>query len=279
MKVGMVCIDIFSKYMVVVPLMSKQPADILAGLVECVKKMDGKPKLIYIDDEGAYNNQSAIDFLKGEKIELRRTRGHPAFAERAIRTFKDSLYKRVENDEKKGKAIQWTDYIHEIVLTYNNGIKHTSHGLTPSEARKPKHQLEVSLNLGMKAKRNRVYPDLIVGNEVKIFRKRRPNEKERVGVWTKQTYKIAKIERKLRQESYYIESYDSALLRHELLKVEIKTIYIIIEIVETETNSCINKKKCYDCCHFKKENMELYKLNLPSGIVNNIIDYSLDKNM
>ena len=35
------------------------------------------------------------------------------------------------------------------------------------------------------------------------------------------------------------------------------------------------KKKCYDCCRFKKENMELYKLNLPNGIVNNIIDYAL----
>ena len=35
-------------------------------------------------------------------------------------------------------------------------------------------------------------------------------------------------------------------------------------------------KKCYDCCHFKKENMELYKLNLPNEIVNNIINYSMD---
>ena len=29
-----------------------------------------------------------------------------------------------------------------------------------------------------------------------------------------------------------------------------------------------------DCCHFKKENMELYKLNLPNETVNNIINYS-----
>ena len=41
---------------------------------------------------------------------------------------------------------------------------------------------------------------------------------------------------------------------------EIKTIYIIIEMVETEINNYINKK-CYNCCHFKKENMELYKKN------------------
>ena len=43
---------------------------------------------------------------------------------------------------------------------------------------------------------------------------------------------------------------------------------------EQEVNNYINKK-CYDCCHFKKEHMELYKMNLPNGIVNNIIDYAL----
>ena len=42
-----------------------------------------------------------------------------------------------------------------------------------------------------------------------------------------------------------------------------------------EINNYINKK-CYDCCHFTKENMELYKLNLPNEIVNNIINYSMD---
>ena len=47
-------------------------------------------------------------------------------------------------------------------------------------------------------------------------------------------------------------------------------------MMETEINNYINKK-CYDCCHLKKENMELYKLNLPNGIVNHIIDYSLGK--
>ena len=45
---------------------------------------------------------------------------------------------------------------------------------------------------------------------------------------------------------------------------------------EQEVNNCINKK-CYDCCHFKKENLELYKMNLPNGIVNKIIDYALGK--
>ena len=43
-----------------------------------------------------------------------------------------------------------------------------------------------------------------------------------------------------------------------------------------KTNNYINTKR-YDCCHFKKENMELYKLNLPNEIVNNTINYSMDE--
>ena len=43
-----------------------------------------------------------------------------------------------------------------------------------------------------------------------------------------------------------------------------------------EISKYINKK-CYDCCHFKKDNVELYKWHLPNGIINNIIDYALGK--
>ena len=39
-------------------------------------------------------------YLEEEKIELRNIRGHPAFAERFIGTFKDELNKRIENDER-----------------------------------------------------------------------------------------------------------------------------------------------------------------------------------
>ena len=45
---------------------------------------------------------------------------------------------------------------------------------------------------------------------------------------------------------------------------------------DDKINNYINKK-CYDCCHFKKEHMELYKLNLLIEIVNIIINYSMDE--
>ena len=130
------------------------------------------------------------------------------------------LYKRLEHDEKKGKEnIQWTDYNFEVLLTYNNKMVHSTTGYTPQEARKKGNELNIALNISMKAKKNRKYPELEVGSKVKILRKKGITEKERTSHWTKQTYKIAKIEKKLGQEYYYIENYDRAFLRHELLKV------------------------------------------------------------
>ena len=102
-RIGLVLIDIFSKYATVIPIKSKEPPDMLAGIMEGLEKMGDKPKMFYSDEEGSLYSKTVIEYLEGEKIEIHRTRGHPAFAERFIRTYKDMLFKRVEADEKKGK--------------------------------------------------------------------------------------------------------------------------------------------------------------------------------
>ena len=222
-KVGVLMIDVFDKFMYVVPIKSKQEGDVASGMIECLNKMGKKPEIIYTDDEGALNKEAIQKYLKDENIEHHRTRAHPNFSERAIRTFKDMLYKRVEADEKKNKQnkqnIQWPDYILEILLTYNNQMKHSATGFTPKEARKPSNQFKVKLKLTMKGKKNRVYPELDVGDEVKIFRKRKPNEKERVSNWSQNIYTIENIENKLGQNYYRVEGNNRQYLRFELLKV------------------------------------------------------------
>lgn len=135
-RVGLVLIDIFSKYATVIPINSKQPADVLAGLMEGIQKMGGKPEMIYSDEEGSLNSGDILEYLKEQKIELHRTRGHPAFAERFIRTFKDMLFKRVDADKAKDKEnIQWDSYIFEIMLTYNEKLVSSVTKFTPRNAR------------------------------------------------------------------------------------------------------------------------------------------------
>jgi hypothetical protein len=100
---GLVLIDIFSKYAVVLPIASRTPPDLLAGILEGIQKMGDKPDMIYSDEESSLIGDK-VDIrgaLKERGIELHTTRGHPNFAERFIRTFKDMLFKRVEADEKR----------------------------------------------------------------------------------------------------------------------------------------------------------------------------------
>ena len=219
-RAGLVCIDVLSKYAVVVPIKSKDTSDVIAGTMEALQGMKAKPKLIYTDDERAIASSDFKEYVESEGIELYRTRGHPAFAERFIRTFKDKLFKRVEADEKKGKEnIDWTSYLLEIMLTYNNKDIHSSIGQTPNEARKKKNEYKSVLNVSMRAKKERTYPELKVGDKVRILRKKAITEKERTSHFLKGEYTVEEITRKLGQPYFKLSDYPRPLLRHDLVKV------------------------------------------------------------
>ena len=102
-----------------VPIKTKNGEDVHEGAKEASRKTGTTQKNIFTDDERAIAGEDFKEYVEGKGMELYRTRGHPAFAERLIRTIKDKLCKRVEADEKKGKNnIQWTDYLTEIMLIY-----------------------------------------------------------------------------------------------------------------------------------------------------------------
>ena len=104
-RIGLVLIDIFTKYATVIPIKSKQPPNVLAGLMEGINKMSKKPRMLYSDEEGSLHSKTISEYLEDENIEIHRTRGHPAFAERFIKTYKDKLFKRVEADKRKERKI------------------------------------------------------------------------------------------------------------------------------------------------------------------------------
>jgi hypothetical protein len=102
-KIGILMIDIFSKYMTVVPLKTKQPLDVLEGIKQCIKNMGEDPISIYTDDEGSFNSKQVKQYFLDSQIQHIVTRGHAPVAERAIRTIKDLMYRRIE----KAPDAQW----------------------------------------------------------------------------------------------------------------------------------------------------------------------------
>ena len=91
--------------------------------------------------------------------------------------------------------------------------------MTPYDARKPKNHDLVLHNIELKAKHNRVYPDIHIGDKVKIYTKKKRFEKERVSVWSKDSYDIEDIKDSHGQTFYKTSANTRPFMRHEILKV------------------------------------------------------------
>ena len=216
-KVGMVCIDIFSKKAVVVAIKIKQEPDVAAGILECLNKMQELPKIIYTDDEASLQTEAMKKYFKEQNIKHIITRSHAHFSEIFIRYFKSALYKRIDNSENKD-TIQWDSLIFEIMLTYNNKLKHSAHGFTPADAAKKENSLDVKLNLEAKAKNTRRYPNVSVGDKVRILRKKSKFDKERVSVWQEEKHEVVAIGKSHGQTYYKLNGLSKEYLRNEILK-------------------------------------------------------------
>ena len=69
------------------------------------------------------------------------------------------------------------------------------------------------------ATRTRKYPTITVNDKVKLYRKRKPGEKECTSVWKPEIQEVARIEQKNNQSLLYVRGDNRPYMRFELLKV------------------------------------------------------------
>ena len=216
--IGIIMIDIFTKYITVVPLPSKSEGDVLDGIEEAIHNMGHKPKVVYSDDEGSLNGKSVQKYFKDHHIQHIVTRGHAASAERSIRTIKSLIDRRMQG---KPEGTQWTDanILNNALVTYNYKMISRPTGYTPNDARKPENEINVKINLETKAKHTRTYKPVEVGDAVKVYRKKKPGfDKEHVSVWSDKNYKVDKIEEVNNQKLYHLAGYPKPLIRADIFK-------------------------------------------------------------
>ena len=215
-KVGMLMIDIFTKYIVVVPIHSKSEGDVAAGLLEGFEKFGAKPKALYTDDEGSFSTQALQTYFKEQGIQHIITRTHAPVAERAIRTIKMMLYKRIKADTD-----QWIDYLYPVLITYNTKMVHSATGFTPTDAKKEPNKMMVQLHLELKRVSKRKYPDINVGDKVKIYKKKdMKTRKQQYSVWSENSYEVTAINESLGQMFYSVSGFKRPLMRHEILRLK-----------------------------------------------------------
>jgi len=217
---GLAVIDTFSKVARVYPG-KNDGANTLAGLMTAIKDM-GKPKMIYCDNESTWNLVKQYCEENGIKVIITTT--HPPVVERFIRTFKRMIWRRLNAPALNrivGKTApkKWSDYINDVIATYNDTV-HATTGLTPNEAQKTENTLQVKINSEMHRKQTRTYPEINVGDYVRVFfKKPLQARKENLPNWGPEVYEITKIETSMHQKYYYLKDYPRPLLRHDILKV------------------------------------------------------------
>ena len=91
--------------------------------------------------------------------------------------------------------------------------------LTPSEAREPKNNLDVKINLELKRRQTRTYPIIEIGDKVKIYKKNDKLDKENKPVWLNGIHRVEEITKKFGQKFYKVSGVPKLLMRAELLKI------------------------------------------------------------
>ena len=214
---GLLLIDIFTKFATVVPVKSKQADDILEAIKDGFKNMGKRPEMLYTDDEGSFHSKQAVAYYRDNKIKHLITRTHAPYAERAIRTIKAMLYKRL--DAKPGEPWYGPEVLSNSLVAYNYRTKHDATKMTPNEARQPKNILEVKLQLEAHRLKRKRYPDVQPDSDVRVYTKKRNFQKERQPVWSATKHKVNKVEESHGQKFYHVEGYAKPLMRHEILKL------------------------------------------------------------
>ena len=105
------------------------------------------------------------------------------------------------------------------MITYNYKDVHSSTGQTPNRARDKDNEFKPILNVSINAKKQKLYPELNVGDRVKSEGRKTIAGKERTNHFLKGEYTVEAIDTKLNLTYYTFEGYNRPLMRHELVKV------------------------------------------------------------
>jgi hypothetical protein len=123
------------------------------------------------------------------------------------------IYQRVEKTNEK-----WHTVLGQVLLVYKNRMVHSSIKMTPNDARKPANELNVKLNLQLNRTKLRKYPNISVGDTVRLYKKDKL-DKERKSVWSTNTYKVDAIIQSGGESMFKLEGVTKPVLRHEILLI------------------------------------------------------------
>ena len=217
---GLLAVDPFTKYIHVVPLNRKLATGWVKALQAIFEKM-GKPKVVYTDPDASMDSKVMRTFLAKEEVDWIRTTEHANNAERAIRTIKHGLDERLSNlgEDQWG---YWWNYLPDVLKKYNEVEKSSVTRISAKDANKPENEADVRTQLVIHKKHDRKYPELGIGDRVRVFKKKKTFDKERVSNWEDGYRTVQAITESHGQKFYKVDNVDKPFIRSNLYKLPVE---------------------------------------------------------
>ena len=185
-RYALVAIDSFTKVADAVPMRGKTAASLIEATAEVFEKI-GRPKQLYSDYEGAFEAPAWRRFLNEHGVTMLQSVSGAPKVERFNRTLKTMLQTRL--DAKDLSRDQWLGELGPILRKYNS-TPHSTIEMSPNEAARPENKLLVAFNLSKHAVKKRRYPDLKIGDRVRVLLAKDPKRKGYMPRWSVDTFRV-----------------------------------------------------------------------------------------
>lgn len=203
-KFLLVLIDIFSRYLFIVPLKNKHHQNIVDGL-KLVFQKRRKPNTLRTDKGSEFKNRWVKAFLKKEEIHAIYTQNETKanYAERVIRAMKNLMYRYF----MKNRTYRFINILQDLVKSYNKRPHRSLVGNAPAYVNKEnadeirlesylsgKTKLDVnqSKTLGRSKEKKRAKPffKFKIGDDVRLSQLKHPFQRDYQQKWTEEFFKV-----------------------------------------------------------------------------------------
>ena len=232
-------IDLFSKYVWVVPLKDKKGTSIVNAFQKILDDSNRKPNKIWVDKGSEFYNNSFRKWLEDNDMEMYsiHNEGKSVVAERFVRTLKTKTYKYMTLVSKN----MYIDKLDDIVGEYNNTYHRTSK-IKPVDVKDNTY-------IDFKKEVNDKDPKFKVGDHVKISKHKNIFGKGYTPNWSEEFFVVSKTKNAV-PWTYVIndlngEEINGTFYEKELQKTNQKE-FIIEKVTKRKGDKLYVKWKGYD---------------------------------
>ena len=225
----LVCIDVFSKFVWVIPLKTKTGPALVTAFKKILES-GRKPQKIQTDQGTEFFNKHFKDLMKEEEIQLYNTYNETkaSVVERVIRTLKTRMWRYFTAK----KTMRYIDVLQDLVDSYNKS-KHRSIQKKPINVTQ-KNEREVWHTLyGEREKKEPVKYKFEIGDQVRISKMKRTFEKGYLPNFSKEIFTVSQqIPR--HPPVYKLKDYDQEELSGTFYNEELQKVIKEDDVYEVE---------------------------------------------